>query len=139
MAKNYEAWGKIDKIGPRENVSDKLAKRVLWLYQAETYEGNIYENYLQMEFINKNCDMLDSWGECDFVKVTFKIAGRKYKKDEETPEKVFCNMVAWKVENGKGVKKDTGGASAPATPANASVPAGDGPPIPGDVKDDLPF
>lgn len=109
MAKSYEAYGKIVKIGERVVINEKLTKREFWLYQVESWEGNTYENWIPFTLLNRNCDMLDSWGVDDFVKVTFKIAGKPYKKDEPgAEERLFANNTAWKIENGKAPRGQNG-------------------------------
>ena len=111
----FEITGPIHHIGQTQQITEKFRKRDLVLL----LDGNSkWPQTVPFTFTGDRCDMLDSYGEGEIVKVTFNLRGRKYN------DRYFGELSAFKIEA-------VGQAARPAPTQGAAYGA---PP-----DDDLPF
>lgn len=83
-----------------------------------------FTNYLPLEFIADSCDMVDNLNVGDTIKVTYRLTGRKWQRDEQSEVKYFLSAEATDYEL---LKAGEGAAAAPNDeadfgPADESAP-----------------
>ena len=52
-----------------------------------------------MELVKDRCDSLDSYSVGDRVTVSCNLRGRGWKKDEDSEERFFLSLNAWRIES----------------------------------------
>lgn len=72
--------GIIKKIGTAQQVTEKFKKREIWL---DCPDGK-YEQKINLDFNQNNCDRLDDFKVGDEVIIKLNIKGREYEKDGTT-------------------------------------------------------
>lgn len=93
MAKedNREIRGKVYRVGNTQVISSNngntFQRRELVIDATQYYinkytgeQGKI-EDFIQVEFTGKDCELLDSFNEGEMVSVPYVLKGRKYEKD----------------------------------------------------------
>lgn len=94
--------GRVLTVGAAVNIACKsgatLTKRELVLdcSRYDTYTGEKRDNFPQLEFVGRNCSLLDSLAEGELVEVSFILAGRKYEKDGK--DCYFTSITGYRVE-----------------------------------------
>ena len=88
----------------------------LWLRSCSTASleqaNGRFTNYLPFEFIADSCDMVDNLGVGDTIKVSYRLTGRKWQRDEQSEVKFFLSAEATEYEL---IKAGGGAKSAPAS------------------------
>jgi single-strand DNA-binding protein len=120
-----EITGKVHKLLPIEQISDKFKKRVVVI----TDPNEKYPQFVPVEFTQDRIALLDSVNEGDEVEVAINLRGREHSG------KFYSNIEGWKVTKSSSVKKD---AFASQEQAFADQSGGTASPIL-DGEDDLPF
>lgn len=123
----FEISGKLIKIFPTENKSDKFQARE---FVIEIQDGN-YPQFVKFQLTQDRCPLVDPFQEGEEIKVWFDLRGREWQG------KYFTNLNAWRVE---------GAQSGPPQPAGPD-PFGDvsfpevknEPQFQDEGDDDLPF
>jgi hypothetical protein len=121
MANELSLTGKVIKVYPTQQVSEKYKKRLLVI------EDNSNEKYPEIgmfEFGQDKVTLLDELRNGDNVTVAFNVRGRAYQKPGEDT-KYFCSLQGWRLTINQTSK------AAPAGYTAAEAPDLDG--------DDAPF
>ena len=83
--------GQVHLIEPTKSFGQKgFRKRTVVLEQAT----GRFTNYLPLEFIADSCDMVDNLSVGDTIKVTYRLTGRKWQRDEMSEVKFFLSAEA---------------------------------------------
>ena len=108
---SFQLTGKLKKIDPIVQVSEKFSKREFVI----TDESSQYPQDILFQSVQDKCSLLDTYNVGDVVQVSFNLRGREW-TSPQGEVKYFNTMEAWRIEGGQ--------ASAPApAPASASAPA----------------
>jgi hypothetical protein len=87
--------GQVHLIEPTKSFGQKgFRKRTVVLEQA----NGRFTNYLPLEFIADSCDMVDNLSVGDTVKVSYRLTGRKWQRDEQSEVKFFLSAEATEYE-----------------------------------------
>ena len=78
--------GKVISVKEKQQLTEKFAKRCLWL---ET-DGK-YPQTIEIDFVNNNCALLDNIAINEMVDVEFEVRGKQSK------DRVFNSLNAWKI------------------------------------------
>lgn len=138
--------GKVRFINPTEQKTEKFSVRTLAIDCTTTFNGQVYENFVGLQFANKNCQLLDTVSVGDEIRVKCGLSGRLYTKEgaqgtaqNPTGDQCFTNIVGYDVE----VIKRAGAQPNPATSVTAEAastkPSNNHPEGQSNVEDDLPF
>jgi len=101
--------GQVHLIEPTKSFGQKgFRKRTVVLEQAT----GRFTNYLPLEFIADSCDMVDNLSVGDTIKVSYRLTGRKWQRDEQSEVKFFLSAEATEYEL---IKAGEGGGGANAT------------------------
>lgn len=101
--------GQVHLIEPTKSFGQKgFRKRTVVLEQA----NGRFTNYLPFEFIADSCDMVDNLSIGDTIKVSYRLTGRKWQRDEQSEVKFFLSAEATEYEL---IKAGGGAKSAPAS------------------------
>ena len=83
--------GQVHLIEPTKTFGQKgFRKRTVVLEQM----NGRFTNYIPLEFISDACDSVDKLKVGDKVKVTYRLTGRKWQKDEMSEVKFFLSAEA---------------------------------------------
>ncbi len=83
--------GQVHLIEPTKSFGQKgFRKRTVVLEQVT----GRFTNYLPLEFIADSCDMVDNLSVGDTIKVTYRLTGRKWQRDEQSEVKYFLSAEA---------------------------------------------
>lgn len=93
---SLEISGKLIRIYPTVQVSEKLKKREFVLELTESVNGNNYTQFAKFQTTQAKCEVLDKYNQGDQVKVSFNIKGARYEKDGK--ENFFTNLDCWRIE-----------------------------------------
>lgn len=87
--------GQVHLIEPTKSFGQKgFRKRTVVLEQAT----GRFTNYLPLEFIADSCDMVDNLSVGDTIKVSYRLTGRKWQRDEQSEVKFFLSAEATEYE-----------------------------------------
>lgn len=87
--------GQVHLIEPTKSFGQKgFRKRTVVLEQAT----GRFTNYLPLEFIADSCEMVDNLSVGDTIKVTYRLTGRKWQRDEQSEVKFFLSAEATEYE-----------------------------------------
>ena len=87
--------GQVHLIEPTKSFGQKgFRKRTVVLEQAT----GRFTNYLPLEFIADSCDMADNLHIGDTIKVSYRLTGRKWQRDEQSEVKYFLSAEATEYE-----------------------------------------
>jgi len=104
---NASVTGQVHVIEPTKTFGQKgFRKRMVVLEQTTSR----FTNYLPMEFIGDSCDMVDNLKVGDTIKVSYRLTGRKWQRDEQSEVKFFLSAEAMEYE----LIRDGGGAGSAA-------------------------
>jgi len=83
--------GKVHFIDETRTYGQKgFRKRVVVLEQ----DNGRFTNYIPIEFIQDNCESVDSLNVGDEVEIAFELNGRKWQRDPDSEVKYFLNAQA---------------------------------------------
>lgn len=85
--------GTIKRINDVQQVSDKFKKQELHL----SFMNGEYEQTICIEFHQDNCSKLDSFSAGQKVDLEYNLRGREWRKDDNSPIRVFNTLVGWKI------------------------------------------
>lgn len=71
----YETVGKIIYIAPEEQITENFKKKEFVIHEIEGQ----YQQEIKFEFVNNHTTYLAGYKVGDYVRVTFKVKGRKHK------------------------------------------------------------
>lgn len=92
----FEITGRIYRAYPSEQKSATFNVRKFILELEEQNNGQVYKQYIQMQLVNANCQLLDNYQLGDVVKVSFNLRGNMYQGNNG--EACGTNINAWKME-----------------------------------------
>jgi hypothetical protein len=98
---SFEIEGKLIEKFETVQISDSFQKREFVLETEENNGGNIYNQNIKFQLIQKGCGEIDSSNVGDVVKVHFNLQGRKWEKDGKTS--YFNSLNAWRIEKLKAI------------------------------------
>ena len=93
---SYTLTGTIFEIGQTETITDKFKKRDIVIETTEVVNGNIYSQFIKIQFSQKKCDVLNNYNVGDRVTVSFNLRGNKWEKNGKT--NYITNLDGWKIE-----------------------------------------
>lgn len=83
--------GTVHLIEPTKTYGQKgFRKRLVVLEQP----NGRFTNYLPMEFVQDSCDTVDELNVGDRVRITYRLSGRKWQRDEHSEVKFFLSAEA---------------------------------------------
>jgi hypothetical protein len=134
---SFQLTGKLKKIDPIVQVSDKFSKREFVI----TDESSQYPQDVLFQITQDKCTLLDKFNVGDTVQASFNLRGREW--TSPTGEvKYFNTLEAWRIEGGQA----SAPASAPAAQANTTTAPAAAPVaqtqntmVSSTADDDLPF
>ena len=134
---SFQLTGKLKKIDPIVQVSDKFSKREFVI----TDESSQYPQDVLFQITQDKCTLLDKFNVGDTVQASFNLRGREW--TSPTGEvKYFNTLEAWRIEGGQA----SAPASAPAAQANTTTAPAAAPAaqtqnsmVSSTADDDLPF
>ena len=92
-SKNYEATGRIHRIGETHQISEKFCKRSLILeLEADTK----YPQFVEVEFTGDRGEQLDEVSVGQDATVEYSLKGRVWVNPEGV-EKFFTSLMGWRV------------------------------------------
>ena len=92
MADIYSIKGRIYKIFPTVEITDKFRKREFVIQTTNPTAKGTYIDYIKMQLVQFRCEMLDGLSKGDTCVVKFSLTGKKVGTKEE--EKFFTNLDA---------------------------------------------
>lgn len=100
----YEITGHVHNISDEwKNESGTFSKRSLILFQTDIYNGKVYENYIEIDFINQGQQLIAQVWKGNKVMIRFVLQGRLGK--DKYAGRAFTSL--------KGIKIDVLEASTP--------------------------
>jgi hypothetical protein len=106
---SFQLTGKLKKIDPIVQVSEKFSKREFVI----TDDSSQYPQDILFQLAQDKCTILDACNVGDVVQVSFNLRGREW-TSPTSEVKYFNTLDAWKIEGGQTQ------ASAPVTQANTT-------------------
>lgn len=94
---NPTITGRIISATPTEQKTDTFRVRTFILLSQENVNGNVYENHLQFQLVNNNCELLDRVQPNQMVTVTYNPKGSMWTAPDGQ-QKCIVNLNAWKIE-----------------------------------------
>ena len=129
-----EIQGKIKVINPEQQVSASFRKRELVIATEEQYP-----QFISINFVQDNCDLLDNYNLGDVVKVSINLRGREW-INPAGEAKYFNDIQGWRIEK---VSDSTNSPSAETKNSPKEFPQSNMPNSfvdgPEDPESDLPF
>lgn len=114
---SFELTGKIEDVGPVEQITEKFKKRELVLVVVD---NPTYPEYVKLEAHQDKVNLFDNVYPGDDVTVSFNIKGKKW-VNQKGETQIFNSLVAWRVnKNTQGATKPSGNTNAPKS--NYSAP-----------------
>jgi hypothetical protein len=104
---SFQLTGKLKKIDPIVQVSEKFSKREFVL----TDESSQYPQDILFQSVQDKCSLLDTYNVGDVVQVSFNLRGREW-TSPTSEVKYFNTLDAWKIEGGQAQAPATGSATA---------------------------
>ena len=94
---SFELTGKLTVVNDTQQITETFKKREFVIEKSETANnGQVYTDYIKLQFVGDKCDILDSFVLGNNVKVSFNIKGRKWEKDGKVS--YFISLDAWRIE-----------------------------------------
>jgi hypothetical protein len=90
---SFKITGGIEKIFDTQQINDTFKKRE---FVIKVQDGE-YVDYIKIEALQKNCELLDQYGEGQEVTVHFNLNGKPYEKNGKTM--YFNNLRLWKFDD----------------------------------------
>jgi len=126
-----EVQGKIKVIGETQTFgSNGFRKREVVVTTAEQYPQSI-----MVEFVQDKCDLLNSYGIGQDVKIAINLRGREW-VNPQGETKYFNSIQGWRIENLQGATTSGAPEMPPVAPAQAFEATND---LNEGEHDDLPF
>ena len=117
---SFQLTGKLKKIDPIVQVSDKFSKREFVI----TDESSQYPQDILFQSVQDKCSLLDACNVGDVVQVSFNLRGREW-TSPTNEVKYFNTLEAWRIEGGQtqttAPASASASASAPASQANTTT------------------
>lgn len=144
----YKARGKICELWETQQKSEKFRKREFVLEVTTTGDRGTFIEYLKLQMVQNNCDLLDGIHKGDLVSIEWNPMGRRW-KDKDGKWVYFTNLEATDITvvsraDGTGSEDSIedqlpleGSKDDPFGISNEPPPINDGPVD--DGPDDLPF
>ena len=88
----YNLRGKVTEIWDTNVVSEKFKKREFVVEVNNRSERGTYIEYIKMQLVMNNCDLLDGIQKGDIIAVQWTLMGRRWKKDDKNV--YFTNVEA---------------------------------------------
>jgi hypothetical protein len=110
---SFQLTGKLKKIDPIVQVSEKFSKREFVI----TDESSQYPQDILFQSVQDKCSLLDACNVGDVVQVSFNLRGREW-TSPTNEVKYFNTLDAWKIEGGQTQTTAPASASASASQAN---------------------
>ena len=88
-----EVTGKVVKVFPKNQVSDKFAKRDIVIETSEDYP-----QLLSIQFVQDKCEVLDNIMEGENVKIGINLRGRAW-TNPQGETKYFNTIQGWYIDN----------------------------------------
>lgn len=115
---SFQLTGKLKKIDPIVQVSEKFSKREFVL----TDDSSQYPQDILFQSVQDKCTLLDSYKLGDVVQVSFNLRGREW-TSPQGEVKYFNTLEAWRIEGGQAqASAPTSAPAAQASNAPASAP-----------------
>jgi single-strand DNA-binding protein len=111
---SFQLTGKLKKIDPIVQVSEKFSKREFVI----TDESSQYPQDILFQSVQDKCSLLDTYNVGDVVQVSFNLRGREW-TSPTNEVKYFNTLEAWRIEGGQ--TQATAPASTPAAQANTTT------------------
>ena len=89
----YRARGKIIEVWDTQQKSEKFRKREFVLEVSTSSERGTYIEYLKLQMVQNNCDLLDGIYKGDLVSIEWNPMGRRW-KDKDSKWVYFTNLEA---------------------------------------------
>ena len=93
----YRVRGSITKVWDTQTVSDKFRKREFVIEYKDTNERGTFIDYLKLQMVQSNCDLLDGINKGDLVIVQWKPTGRRW-KNQDGEWAYFTNLEATDID-----------------------------------------
>ena len=95
---NATITGTIVSATPVKQVSETFRTRTFILKQLENFNGNTYENFIEFQLTNNNCDLINTVNPGQEVTVTYNPKGRMWTNPNTGVEICITNLNAWKIQ-----------------------------------------
>ena len=100
MTNQFQMTGVIKFIGDTAQVSEKFKKREFVVTELSDKDSK-YDQHIAFQLTQDKCDLINSFGTGQSVKVSFNLRGREWVSPQgET--KYFNTLEAWRVETEEG-------------------------------------
>jgi hypothetical protein len=113
---SFQLTGKLKKIDPIVQVSEKFSKREFVL----TDESSQYPQDILFQSVQDKCSLLDTYNVGDVVQVSFNLRGREW-TSPQGEVKYFNTLEAWRIEGGQTQTTAPASASASASQTNTTT------------------
>lgn len=87
----YVAKGKVYKVMPLEQKTDKFSKQEFIIEIVNPSERGTFVDHVRFQCINEKTYLIDTMEKGDFVVIKFNITGRKFKNKEDR-EVFYTNL-----------------------------------------------
>lgn len=77
--------------------TETFRTRSFVLKVSENVNGTVYDNYIQFQLVNNNCEILDNFQPNQLVQVTYNLRGNLW-TTPEGEQKCITNLNAWRIE-----------------------------------------
>lgn len=94
---NATITGTLFSAEPTVQRTETFRTRIFILKTSENVNGSIYENYIQFQLVNNNCEILDNFQPNQPVQVTYNLRGNLWTTPEGV-QKCITNLNAWKID-----------------------------------------
>ena len=85
--------GEIHEIFETQTLKNDFRKREVVIKTKEQYP-----QYLKIEFIKENTDLLNNFEKGDIVEIDINLKGGKWKDPKDQKEKYFNSLQGWRIE-----------------------------------------
>ena len=92
---NFEIVGKVTLKEETLVVSDRFKKRE-FVIEVTNERNADWNDFIKFQLTQDRCDLMETIGLNDEIKVSFNIKGRKWEKDGKV--NYFSNLEAWRIE-----------------------------------------
>ncbi len=125
---SFEISGKLIEKYNTVQVNDRFKKREFVIERTESNGGMEFTDHIKFQLTQDRCDLIESIGVNEEIKVNFNIRGNKWEKEGRV--NYFTNLDAWRIEKAQGQESEQ---DYPPPPSLDDLP------LENDESDDLPF
>lgn len=125
---SFEISGKLIEKYNSIQVNDRFKKREFVIERTESNGGMEFTDHIKFQLTQDRCDLIESIGLNEEIKVNFNIRGNKWEKDGRV--NYFTNLDAWRIEK---AQSQDAGQNFPPPPSLDDIPPEN------EESDDLPF